>query len=275
MLNLCSRSGSSRCTASTATSCTTRSWRDDVGVARRPRARLRGRRRRSRSRADGADVERRAVPAGLHVRRRHRRRHRPRRAARPAHARRGRRRRRDRHRRLAAPARSSPAPRSSPGAGCTRPRPRTCSRTRSRSVRDVARRRDRAKARPTSRRCAATPRRSLGRFIDERTRRRPDRDPGRHGSLTATSVAGSTSICAGRTRARHRRRQRRRRRDRAAALVARARSCGSTTSTRTAPPRSPPSSAATGTREPVKADVTSPLKIAAHARGDRARSTSS
>ena len=28
-------------------------------------------------------------------------------------------------------------------------------------------------------------RRSLGRFIDERTRRRPDRHPGRHGGLTA------------------------------------------------------------------------------------------
>ena len=46
------------------------------------------------------------------------------------------------------------------------------------------------------------------------------------------------------------------------ALVAPARSCGSTTSTRTAPPRSRPTSAATRHARPVKADVTSPPKIA-------------
>ena len=96
----------------------------------------------------------------------------------------GGRRRRDRHRRRRRPARSSPGPRSSPGAGSTRPRPRTCSRTPSRSCATSI-----AKAASEGATDFDTLRRhcrkSLGRFIDERTRRRP-RDPGRHGSLSAT-----------------------------------------------------------------------------------------
>ena len=51
------------------------------------------------------------------------------------------------------------------------------------------------------------------------------------------------------------------RRDRSARWSTPARSCGSTTSTRTAPPRSPTELGGAAHARPVKADVTSPLKI--------------
>ena len=78
------------------------------------------------------------------------------RAPRPPGAGRGGRRRRDRGRRRHAPGRSSPVPRSSPAAGCTPPRPRTCSTSApTRSARPSPRR-SQQRGRRHRDRCSAT-----------------------------------------------------------------------------------------------------------------------
>ena len=66
-----------------------------------------------------------------------------------------------------------PGPRSSRAAGSTRPRPRICSRTRSRSCATAIDERGRARAPTDFETMRRHARKSLGRFIDERTRRRP------------------------------------------------------------------------------------------------------
>ena len=118
------------------------------------------------------DVDRQAVPAGLHLRRRHRRRHRPGRAARPAPARRGGRRRGVRHRRPALRQdRERPRDRHQ-GLG-PRHRGRGAARGGD-ATRSARRSRTRpSRAAPTSRPCAAAPGARSGKFINEKTKRRP------------------------------------------------------------------------------------------------------
>ena len=166
-----SPSGSCRSTASTATWWPTPRLGEVDGRAPRPRARVRGRRRARAHRRRASSMAGR-VPAGYlyvdgivgdvgHGR-----------AARPARARRGGRRRRRRHRRHRRPARCSPARRSSPGAGCTRPRPRTCSTRRATRSPPPSRRRSPTGVRDVEA-LERDVRRAAGKFVNERTRRRP------------------------------------------------------------------------------------------------------
>ena len=165
------RSGSSRCTASTGTWSTTPTSPSEVGVDPRQDLRLRGRRRRharatTASRSNGGRCRRatststassatsaRACCATGAARRG--RRGRGDRHGRPAH-------RRDRH---------GPRDRHQ-GLGLRRPRPRSCSRRRRHAVRGAlaAAAAEGATDFETIRRHA---RRALGRFINERTKRRP------------------------------------------------------------------------------------------------------
>ena len=125
----------------------------------------------------------------------------------------------------------------------------------------IARRRD-----STSTRCGATP--AVARQVHRRADAAPaDRDPGRHGSLS-TDARGTRDQLRGPPRARDRRRQRRRRRDRPRARATPARSCGSTTSTRSAPPRSPTELGGAATRASGEGRRHQPAQDPAHARGD-------
>ena len=166
-------SGSSRCTASTGTS-----W-----PPRPPRARrwacaddnvlaVRGRRRGRCSPTTASTFAGRGARR-LPLRRRHRRRRRPGRAARPAGARRGGRGRRGRHRRRP-DRRDHHRPRDHhPRAGSTRPRPRTCSTSARDAVRDAVEAGVRRRRPVDIEALQRDVRRAAGKFVNERTRRRP------------------------------------------------------------------------------------------------------
>ena len=142
-------------------------------------------------------------------------------------------------------------------------------------VRDVARSGGARGRAPTSRRCAATPAaRSAGSSTSARAAARSSsRSSWKSDGVRARGWTRHRSH--GPARARDRRRQRRRRGDLPRARRRGRVRVGQRHLRGPRGRRSRRSSAATTHARPVKADVTSPLEDRAHARGDRARSTSS